>query len=224
MEEKFTAKPNQIGRLKKGMPIRQFKRILSDYPKEDMKWPYRGSQETLSLKIIGPWYNVVFDAAAKYGNVSLNVCLMTGPALLNYILDVLIRFREDRVAITADIKAMFSRVQLKAEDGRFHRFFLRANPADPLEVFQMRGVVFGDSPSPCVAISILLRTAEDNHCSEMIKQTIKQQFYVDDYLDSGTDPLALLKLAKDVQQVLSAGNFNLRGWTSNSSLYRIFRR
>lgn len=50
---------------------------------------------------------VVFDSSAKYDNVSLNDVLMNGPDLINSLHGVLLRFRKDLVAITADIQQMF---------------------------------------------------------------------------------------------------------------------
>ncbi len=48
---------------------------------------------------------VVFDSSASYEGVSLNDILLTGPDLNNSLLGVLMRFRKDQVAITADIEA-----------------------------------------------------------------------------------------------------------------------
>ena len=50
---------------------------------------------------------MVMDAAAKKNGVSLNDNLLVGPDLLNSLAGVLMRFREERVAIAADIEAMF---------------------------------------------------------------------------------------------------------------------
>ena len=45
----------------------------------------------------------VFDASARYHEVSLNDILLTGPDLTNSLLGVLLRFRKEPVAITAEI-------------------------------------------------------------------------------------------------------------------------
>lgn len=50
---------------------------------------------------------IVFDAAATSNGVSLNSMLLTGPDLLNPILDILFRFREFKVGLSADIREMF---------------------------------------------------------------------------------------------------------------------
>jgi hypothetical protein len=50
---------------------------------------------------------VVFNAAALHDGVSLNNQLYQGPDLTNSLVGVLLRFRQERIAIVADITAMF---------------------------------------------------------------------------------------------------------------------
>ena len=52
---------------------------------------------------------MVMDAAAKKNGVSLNGNLLIGPDLLNSLTGVIMRFREQRVAIAADIEVCFTR-------------------------------------------------------------------------------------------------------------------
>ena len=47
------------------------------------------------------------DSAAKHDGVSLNYKLLIGPDLLNSLVGVLLRFREQRAGLAADIEAMF---------------------------------------------------------------------------------------------------------------------
>ena len=64
---------------------------------------------------------VVFDSAAECNGISLNKLLLPGPDLTNSLLGVLIRFRQDPVAIVANIEQMFHSFKVKKE----HRDFLR---------------------------------------------------------------------------------------------------
>lgn len=50
---------------------------------------------------------VVFDSSAEYEGVSLNKVLLSGPDLNNSLLGVLLRFRKEPIAFTADIQQMF---------------------------------------------------------------------------------------------------------------------
>ncbi|XP_062607729.1 uncharacterized protein LOC134269543 [Saccostrea cucullata] len=63
----------------------------------------------------------VFDSSAKYGGVSPNSMLMTGPDMINSLLGILLRFRKDEVAMTTDIEQMFYRFRVDEN----HRDFLR---------------------------------------------------------------------------------------------------
>ena len=60
--------------------------------------------------------------------VSLNDTLQVGPTVHSSLLDVLIRFRNHRIAITADVTKMYRAVGLTEEDKDFHRFLWRSDP------------------------------------------------------------------------------------------------
>ena len=52
-------------------------------------------------------FRMVFDAAAEHNGNSLNKALLAGPDLLNSLAGVILRFRNYRVAISADIEATY---------------------------------------------------------------------------------------------------------------------
>lgn len=47
---------------------------------------------------------IVFDSSAQFDRISLNNVLLKGPDLNNDLLGVLIRFRKEKIAVTADIQ------------------------------------------------------------------------------------------------------------------------
>ena len=65
---------------------------------------------------------VVFDCSAKYKGKSLNDLLLKGPDLTNSLLGVLTRFRQEHVAVMADIEAIFHQVKVPDTDRSFLRF------------------------------------------------------------------------------------------------------
>jgi len=65
---------------------------------------------------------VVFDCSASHKGVCLNDVLMQGPDLVNSLVGVLLRFRKERIAITADIEAMFHQVRVHPPDTHALRF------------------------------------------------------------------------------------------------------
>ena len=89
------------------------------------------------------------DAAAKCDGVSgLNDKLYTGPDLLNSLVGVLLRFREQRVGLAADIEAMFHQVRIIEEDQPALRFLWRNLELEhPPDVYQMLVMIFGAASS-----------------------------------------------------------------------------
>ncbi len=64
----------------------------------------------------------VFDSSAKYQGVSLNDVMLTGPDLTNNLLGILLRFRKEPVAVTADVQQMFYNFLVRDDHRNFLRF------------------------------------------------------------------------------------------------------
>ena len=67
----------------------------------------------------------VANAASKFRGQSLNTNLLTGPDLLNSLLGVLMRFRENSIAVLADIEGMFMQIAINQTDQSALRFALQ---------------------------------------------------------------------------------------------------
>ena len=65
---------------------------------------------------------IVFDCNTEYAGTSLNKEVLQGSDLTNRLLGVLIRFREDQVALMGDIEAMFHQVKVSPQDWEALRF------------------------------------------------------------------------------------------------------
>ena len=103
------------------------------------------------------------DAKEKYNNVSLNDSILVGPDLLNNLCGVPVRFREERVALLADIESLFHQCQIIEEDQPALRFLWRnlETKWSP-DVYQMLVMIFGAASSPCTANYLLRKTVDDN--------------------------------------------------------------
>ena len=66
----------------------------------------------------------VFDSTAKFKGHSLNDMMHAGPKLQNDLLDILIRFRSEPVALVGDICEMFLQVGLAEKDRPYHCILL----------------------------------------------------------------------------------------------------
>ncbi|XP_060592844.1 uncharacterized protein LOC132747468 [Ruditapes philippinarum] len=163
---------------------------------------------------------VVFDCAAKYNDTSLNGQLLQGPDLMNSLVGVLLRFREKKIAQSADIEAMFHQVHVIEEDCHALRFLWW--PDGDMSVlpktYCMQVHLFGATSSPSCAAYALRRSASDNanKFPDEVIETVKRNFYVDDCLKSVDSEEKATKLAADLQSLMKMGGFRLTKWISNS--------
>ena len=106
---------------------------------------------------------VVFHAAAKYNGTSLNDQLLQGPCLMNALIGVLIRFREEEVAFSADVEGTFYQTSETPSDTDALRFlWWPGSIKDRPEDYKMLVHIFGAKSSPCCANKALNKTAQDN--------------------------------------------------------------
>ncbi|KAM9771204.1 uncharacterized protein ACBT44_004535 [Syngnathus typhle] len=105
---------------------------------------------------------VVFDSSAQSNGLSLNNVLLTGPDLNNSLIGVLIRFRREKIAVTADIEQMFHCFVVREDHRDYLRFlwFRENDPSKDIVEYRMRVHVFGNSSSPAVATYCLRRAAQ----------------------------------------------------------------
>ena len=61
---------------------------------------------------------IVYDSSAKESKsgVALNDCLHTGPSLNPLLFDILVRFRENKVALVGDIEKAFLNIEVDPDD------------------------------------------------------------------------------------------------------------
>ena len=105
----------------------------------------------------------VFDTSAKSAfGVSLNDTLLVGPTVHPPLVDVLLRFRFHRVALTTDVSKMYRAIELIEPDRDLHRFVWRQTPDDHLrDHHRMTRVTFGVSASAFAANMSVKENAVD---------------------------------------------------------------
>ncbi|XP_052762111.1 uncharacterized protein LOC128204746 [Mya arenaria] len=206
----------------------QFMQGMIDNGHAEVAAPVMSDTECWYLPIFGIYHpkkvdqiRVVFDSSATYMGLSLNRVLMTGPDLHNSLLGVLMRFRREPVAVSADIQQMFYQFQVEEKDRNYLRFFWFKdnNPELPLVEYRMCVHVFGNSPSPAIATYGLHKSVlmvEDTYGSD-VANFVLQDFYVDDGLVSLQTPQEAIDLMKRTQQALdTGGKLKLHKISSNS--------
>ncbi|XP_057687730.1 uncharacterized protein LOC130913275 [Corythoichthys intestinalis] len=163
---------------------------------------------------------VVFDCGAMYKGMSLNCQLLQGPDLTNSLIGVLLRFRQESVALMADIQAMFHQVKVSEKDVNFLRFLWwpQGNTEHPPVEYRMTVHLFGAVSSPSCANYALRKTADD-HAGQFpaeVVATVKNNFYVDDLLKSLSSEKEAIQMVQNLTALCQRGGFNLSKWISNS--------
>lgn len=161
---------------------------------------------------------IVFDAAAEHEGTSLNKNLVQGPDYTNSLVGVLLRFREEMVALVGDIESMFHQVKVRPEDQDSLRFLWWSGSLDETpQEYVMTVHIFGAADSPCSANASLLRTAEDNQrdFEPVTIDTLRHNFYVDDVLKSMPTTESAVRLMQQLIELCAKGGFNLTKFMSN---------
>ena len=159
---------------------------------------------------------IVFD---EHGETSLNKNLLQGPDYTNSLVGVLLRFREENVALVGDIESMFHQVKVRPEDQDSLRFLWWSGSIDEApQEYAMTVHIFGATDSPCSANSILLRTADDNEerFDPSTIDTLRHNFYVDYLLKSVLTPENAITLMEQLIELCAKGGFNLTKFVSNN--------
>lgn len=140
--------------------------------------------------------------------------------MINSLLDVLLRFRKDLLAITADIQQIFIALWSVKNTEFFYAFWYVNNiPEYELLEYRMRVHVFGNSPSPAVPTYGSRKAAQscEEVCGSDVVNFVKRNFYVDDVLVSlptASDAFVLMKRTQEA--LMEEGNLRLHKIASNS--------
>ena len=132
---------------------------------------------------------IVYDASAKRDGPSLNDFLETVSNTPPQIIDILLRFQLNKIALISDIKQAFLNVTIPESDRDFLRFLwvndINSNETETIIRIFTR-VVFGTTAS-----QFLLASATSKHLSQYEKtdplfvKKFLENLYVDDSIYSG---------------------------------------
>ena len=165
---------------------------------------------------------VVYDGSAKSQDQqhAINDCLETGPNFIPQLIDVLLRFRWNPVAISADIEKAFLMIGIDPQDRDMLRFLWLKNPHEASsELIHLRfcRLMFGLRPSPSILGAVLSHHLEENkEDNSDLVELIKKSLYVDDFLSGCKDIEEGKEIYKNSRKLMMKASFNLRKWNSNS--------
>ncbi|XP_057695374.1 uncharacterized protein LOC130917729 [Corythoichthys intestinalis] len=159
---------------------------------------------------------IVFNCSFKYKGLSLNDHLLPGPTLSSSLLGVLLRFKENKVAISSDVKGMFHQVRLLPEDQSYLRFLWRNTTNEAPEVYQWLVLPFGTVSSPCCAtFALQTHVINNSESNEDVRTAVTRCFYVDNWLQSLPSVQQAQSLANKLRRILEEGGFELRQWATS---------
>ncbi|XP_063727120.1 uncharacterized protein LOC134854694 [Symsagittifera roscoffensis] len=160
---------------------------------------------------------VVFDGSATTSTgQSLNDTLMVGPTVQDDLYSIIMRFRFYPIALSADIAKMYRQVALEDKSKDFHRILWRSNKSDEIKHLRMTRVTYGIASSAFHSTRCLNEVANQSK-NPMIKESLKNCFYVDDFLGGANDKHEAKKLISDLCEELNSYEFPLRKWTLSNA-------
>ena len=163
-------------------------------------------------------FRICQDAAAKVGVHSLNHYLFSGPDLLNKLITVIMRFRQKRYTLSADISNFFYQIKIDPRDASALRYLWWTDETlRQIVIHESTRHIFGIKSSPTIANYILKRHAElfkDRMTIETFL-AILLCFYVDDLLTSTDTVEEATNLKAELICILELGGFHLTKWKSN---------
>ena len=159
---------------------------------------------------------IVYDCATRYKGHCLNDHLLKGPDLINNLVGVLCRFRQERVAVVGDVERMFHQFRVQANDRDFLRFLWFDKTLQKVVDYRMKVHLFGAASSPGCANFGLKQIAMDHgHDKPEVAKFIQKNFYVDDGLISVASSEEAIQLVKNTRDVCAKGHVKLHKFISN---------
>ncbi|GFQ94968.1 integrase catalytic domain-containing protein [Trichonephila clavata] len=133
------------------------------------------------------------------------------------MLELLLRFRKNPVAFTADVKSAFLQIELDLRDREFTRFFWTDNLNNNPYVLNFTRVLFGLRPSPYFLAATLKHhfkkyKEQYPHTFDLLNSSI----YVDDFICGRNDVPDALRTTLECLQIFSDASMLLRKWRTNS--------
>ncbi|XP_061728105.1 uncharacterized protein LOC133533163 isoform X1 [Cydia pomonella] len=159
---------------------------------------------------------VVFDAsAATTSGKSFNDIQLTGPRVQDDLFSILLRFRQHKYVVSADIEKMYRQILVDDEQRQLQLILWRADPSKPLKIYSLNTVTYGTSSAPFLSTRCLLQLSQESSDKET-QEAIARDFYVDDFLSGSHSIDDTVALCRNVTTTLKNAQFHLRKWQSNN--------
>ncbi|XP_018393393.1 PREDICTED: uncharacterized protein LOC108772368 [Cyphomyrmex costatus] len=160
---------------------------------------------------------VVFDASAKNNQgISLNDALLVGPVSQDNLIDIVLRFRFYKIAITADLQKMYRQILVHNDERDFQRILWRSSSDEPVQEYQLNTVTYGQSCASYLAIKCLRQLASENlERYPLAAHSLLNDTYVDDIITGANTIEDARILQTQLISLLSERCFKAHKWCSN---------
>ncbi|UYV81584.1 hypothetical protein LAZ67_20001600 [Cordylochernes scorpioides] len=157
----------------------------------------------------------VFDASCLgHNGLSLNQCLEKGPNLLERIPEMMVRFRENKFGVTADIRKAFQMVAIEESERNYLRFLWWEKESDrELIAYRHKRLVFGLNCSPFVLNAVI-----EYHLQSIRGPLVQwakilaQSFYMDNCITSLETKQEVQEFQKAAIEIMDRAKMDLREW------------
>ena len=165
---------------------------------------------------------VVFNASATAPDgKSLNDMVDPGPSLLPSLAGMLLRFREYKSALQADIRKAFFMVAVNPEDRPYLRFLWPGrSDSDELLTWRLTKLPFGVNCSPYMLTAVIQHHLKELRALSAPKERdridlLLTSFYVDDLVSSVSNASEAKEMQEFSVRVLTDAGMELRKWRGN---------
>ena len=156
---------------------------------------------------------IVMNGKSEYKGTSLNDCVLKGPKVINELVNVLLRFRRYRVAVSGDVREMFLQVHLAAEDAKFHRIVFSFRREGDTCILEARVHLFGNRGSPTIVIFVIKWAATLFQTTHPLgAETILDSSLVDDCMDSVKTEDDARQLVKELKEIFAYCGMKIHKW------------
>ncbi|CAG7831728.1 unnamed protein product [Allacma fusca] len=119
---------------------------------------------------------------------------------------------------------MYRMVKVSPDDFHYQRLLWRKSPAEPIDDYEMRVLMFGLKPAPWLATRTTYELAQREKTSyPNASKIIQEDLYVDELISGGSTPEKVVELRQQVQDMMQSGGFTLRNWVSTNETVSIPR-
>ncbi|GFS70155.1 uncharacterized protein TNCV_2199891 [Trichonephila clavipes] len=106
--------------------------------------------------------------------------VMKGKMLQPDLFTILVKFRLNEIAFSADIQQMYRQILIDQEDQNFHRIVWRESKDYPIREYKLCTVTYGTASAPYLATRCLFQTGLDLERDDpAVSSLIKESFYID---------------------------------------------